>query len=557
MAITLTIAGTTVFYATGSLDIIRRIDGRHTLSCRIFSHDGSYRPAVNAEVIVTEDGTRRFGGNIEDVEESTLGNEPIVNLEYAIFAVGFIALADRRYLSIDFPAQALKLSLETLVNAYLADYGVTYNAASSGPTLPALSYNTMTPAEILNDLCSIAGPLAGPPQAVVWEIDDNKVASTFGVLDSGHAAPFDVTTATAIIGEPRVRPTKTDYANYVIVLFGTGSKALVDTLGTGNGILTTFSLHYFIASHEGYVNVGGTVTDGVITGGVNETLGLSGSGATWIFDPGPRTVTRTSAPTGLILMPYTGNFPSVATATTGAAAADRVDRVYTQEAVFDYDTAVALATSLLQQTSATFKEVSYVIATSGCLPRQTQTITLAKHGISGAHLITEVRITDRVETQLWYEIKALSGTTTAPESWMDTYRLWSKGSAGSAGTVVVVSGSAAPQTYFLGGSAILYVQDPGPTWVAADAVRVTIDTAVRGSLTGTVRCRLRAASGNVTARLRNITDSSTAGTSGVVSSSSWTDADFAVTLTAGSKVYELQVLPSVANTDVAAVGYFE
>jgi hypothetical protein len=185
-----------------------------------------------------------------------------------------------------------------------------------------------------------------------------------------------------------------------------------------------------------------------------------------------------------------------------------------------------------------------------------QTITLPHRDVSGVHLIIRVRIYDRVETQLWYEVTAVSGSSTLPESWMATYQGWGKGGGAASGSSVVVMTSGGAQSFFLGGNASLYVQSTVPDWVPADAVRVTIDTAVRGSLTGTVNARLRASAGNVTARLRNITDGTTVGTSSVVSTTAWTDVSFAVGLTPGSKVYELQVLPSIANTDVAAVGTF-
>jgi hypothetical protein len=93
--------------------------------------------------------------------------------------------------------------------------------------------------------------------------------------------------------------------------------------------------------------------------------------------------------------------------------------------------------------------------------------------------------------------------------------------------------------------------------VAADAVQVMIDTVSHGSTAGLVRARLRAVAGSVTARLFNVTDNVSAGSSAAVTNTAWTAVSFAVTFTPGAKTYELQVLPSLANTDVAAVGYLE
>lgn len=555
----LTIDGDTWYYHVGTLDIVEQTNARNTLSCEVFSFNTSVRPAIGAEIILETAEGRKFGGHINSVEESGIGGESIGSLEFQISAVDYNALADRRYMAEILPSQNVKTTLETVVD-YLAPYGVTLDPAQwDGPILPPITWDLKNISEALNELCAIIGPLVGPPTATMWEIDYDKVFRVFTAIDAGHEAPFNIPGAAGtVIGDVQVRPDKTDYANYVIVLFGTGEKAVIDAVGTGDGILTSWELHYTgLVSHEGYVNVGGSIVGGVITGGTNETLGLAGSGATWTWDAATNTITRSSAPTGALHMPYVATFPQRAIAAgTGIDPEDHVERVYRYEDIFEVDIAQALADSLLLQVMTTFKEVSYVTPISGLRPGMIQTITLPHRDVSGVHLIIRVRIYDRVETQLWYEVTAVSGSSTLPESWMATYQGWGKGGGAASGSSVVVMTSGGAQSFFLGGNASLYVQSTVPDWVPADAVRVTIDTAVRGSLTGTVNARLRASAGNVTARLRNITDGTTVGTSSVVSTTAWTDVSFAVGLTPGSKVYELQVLPSIANTDVAAVGTF-
>lgn len=569
MAITLTIGGTERVYRRGSLEITEQINSRNRLSLVVLSTDGSYRPSLDDEIIIVADGTRIFGGNIDDISEAMIATEygGGTALAYDVGAVDFNALADRRYAAESFPSQQMKTSFLTLDN-YLTAYGVALDAGNvAGPVLPAVSYNTILLTDIFDELAAIATTLTGPPQAVVWEIDYNKVLRFWGVLDSGHAAPFNIVAGDAnVFGDVKVRPSRTDYANYIMVMCGEGAKAVIDFVGTGDGVTTTFHLHYPTFEIGSYVNVGGTLigdaVTGVISGGTNESVGLAGSGATWIWDPPlPNNITRTSAPSvgQKIHMPMTGSFPVRVDADGGAAASARVDRVYVEPEIFDYFIGQAVANAILQQANQTYKEVIYESPTAGCHPGQTQTITIPKHGLSGSHLITEVRIRDYMETRLTYEIKAITGTAAIPESWMSTYQLWGKSGGGAQGGsfISVVSGSLIKPIYFLGGSESLYVQTTSGAWVAADAVRVTIDTSVRGSLLGTVRLRLRAASGTVTARLRNITDSSTAGTSSAIGTTSWTDTSFSVTLAAGIKVYELQLSPSISNVDIAGVGYFE
>jgi hypothetical protein len=92
--------------------------------------------------------------------------------------------------------------------------------------------------------------------------------------------------------------------------------------------------------------------------------------------------------------------------------------------------------------------------------------------------------------------------------------------------------------------------------VPSSGVQQLIDTAIRGTNIGIVRARVKAYAGTVTVRLRNVTDNVTVGTSDV-KTGDWQDADFDVVLTTGSKKYELQVLPSLPDTDVAAIATLE
>jgi len=110
----------------------------------------------------------------------------------------------------------------------------------------------------------------------------------------------------------------------------------------------------------------------------------------------------------------------------------------------------------------------------------------------------------------------------------------------------------------LTGSGLDWQQSSVPTWVAASQIRVVVNTVTRGSLTGVVRIQLAAAAGSVTARLWNRTMSTLAGTSVVCSDTSFGDPSvFPVTFYPGECVYQLEYLPSLANTDVAAIATME
>lgn len=546
--ITLTINGVEVAYHRGTLVIDEVANQRNTLDVEIISTDSSYRPARGAEIIVVEDGIRIYGGLIDTVPESATGNESLQSTSYPITAIDFKSYAGRRFITEEIPSGSLLAAL-TVVVTYLTQYGVTLDGSQvTGPTLPALSYIRRSCQEVLDELSALSN-------GYIWEIDYNKVLRM--VQPGTIPAPFTIVqNDTRVIGDFVVRALDSNTANYIILLAGTGSKDVADFIGTADGVEDTFTLHFNPAFFY-VVNVGGTLVNGWPIGGVNETIGDPIGTGTWYYDPGARTMQRISPPiSGDIYVTMHAQFPVEFVADGSASPGDVIERVYTAESVFDAIVAQALADSYLARDNIQLKEVEYLTLETGLHPSQTQTITDSRRNLSGTHLIRAVRITDEMEIVTLRHVKSVTGTT-LPGSFIETYRQWSGASVAASAGAVVQTFIRQPPSLFLGGSSTLFQQSPTPTWVAADAIRVVINTETRGSSVGLVRVRLRASSGNVTARLQNVTDNITAGTSAVVSSSSWQDESFNVNFTAGEKTYELQLLPSVANVDVAGVGYLE
>lgn len=223
-----------------------------------------------------------------------------------------------------------------------------------------------------------------------------------------------------------------------------------------------------------------------------------------------------------------------------------------------------LADTYLLQHVPTPKVVHYTTRTPGLTVGRTQTINLPLRHINANCLVTEVDMSDGEDPDRFdRRVTALEGSI-YQLGWRNVYQKWS-GSV--TGTVIggMGGGVGGRRVYWLGGSSIEYVQSPGPDWVPSTmgpqgsegAVRVLLDTVALGRTTFTVYLRMRARAGTVTARLRNVSDGVTVGTSAAVGTTTWTSVSFSVTLTAGAKYYELQLLPSLADTDVAAVGYLE
>jgi hypothetical protein len=214
----------------------------------------------------------------------------------------------------------------------------------------------------------------------------------------------------------------------------------------------------------------------------------------------------------------------------------------------------ALGAAYLAQSLPITKRVTYTTQTDGLRPGQLQTITLPFRNLDHTFLITDIDVSDVGPDLLQYAVTAIEGSVYRP-GWRQVLQaaFAGGGSASLAAGVIGTGATARPPVYWLGGSASESVQSSTPDWVPASArgaVRATIDSVARGTLAGLVTARVRADAGSVTVRLRNVSDAITAGTSAAITNTDFQTITFVVALTAGTKEYAIELLPSVANSDV-------
>jgi len=564
--VTVTIEGVAYAYHTGSLEIVEQTNGRNTLRIEVQSLTGAYRPEKNDEIIVTNSGVRIYGGVIEDYEETGIGGESAgPGLQFQISAVDFNSFTDRRFINGTLPAGTMKSQLQ-LIEPFLTPYGVTLDPAqATGPTLGPVTCPFTNITEILNTIASVAAEALG--EAVAYEIDYNKIFRMFSVLDGSHSAPFNITAssaATQVIGDIIIRPSKTDYANAILLPYGEGQQNQIDPVGVGDGVTTEFTLHLIPVTLPATINVGGSNVGGVITGGTDETINDVG-GATWLYDSSDYTVTRTSAP-GVgqaILFQYDAQYPGMISVDDGGPLADRVERLYPKPDIFDTAQAIDIANSWLTKAKLDFKEIEYETPISGAHPGQIQTIVLPKHGISGIHLFTRVRIHDRLESQFRYEVTAFAGSNAVPESWLYTYALWMRGSsassAASVGSVIITGGggSTIKHTAYLGGSRNTSAQKTSPpSWVPVVGWVQWVCPA--GVTSGIVRAEVWAKSPGVSITLRffDIDADAAVDTASPITTTTAAPILFAVSPLVEGNSHRLEVLAS-ETSDVFAIGSIE
>ncbi len=437
MAVVLTIAGSAKTFRRNSLNISATANGRTTASFTVLSTDGSYRPALDAEVIITEGGTRIFGGLVNRPSEKGLLDGASNAIATAVSAVDFNHYPERRAVNETIAAGTLKAALTTLVANYLSVYGVTLDAGQvNGPTLTELKYEYRNLGEALNELSTLTAKYGDP---YVWRIDEFKVLSMFQPTTS--AAPFNIVINDGnVVGDIEVETNRDKYANRIIVKVAPRSEiGRVETF-LGDGATDTVVLSQDMAANQRFV---------VVTpGGFMEPLGDGHpTGATWTIDADNRTLTRLTGP---LPSGYTASvtYDSVQNINATAEDASEIstygpwERVIVVDVVPDDTTAQALADGYLAQALALPKTIKYRTRRTGLKPGQTQTITITRRNLNSTVTITDVVTKELLSRELMRDVTAVTDVT--PQgSWRDTYKLWAGDKSGGT-TGITLPGAAAP-----------------------------------------------------------------------------------------------------------------
>ncbi len=548
MAYVFTVNGSTKALQPG-WSIQESANSRNRFSGRVLSLTGTYRPANDDVVVLTEAGTTIFGGLIDNPQEKGITNNGFgAGIETAISAADFNVYASRVAILSDTTrsSESLKDRL-TWIAGLLSAQSVTIDAGqATGPTLPAATY---TAGQYLVDVLDQTVALANGTGSAswIWEIDYSLVMRA---IEAGTvSAPFNIADGDGhVVGDITVdAPRPSTYGNYIVLLGGTGTRDVSDTF-TGNGSTVTFALTYSLSTSYGYVTVNG----------VFETLG---TGATWTYDSSTNSITRTTAPAvaATVFITNVGQFPKRVISDGGASAANRVVKTYTETAVFDAAVMQALADAYLTRDMDSPRTVHYKLAVTltGVHPGQTLTITSAKRNLSSTHLITDVVISNIGGNIVQRQVTAVTSQllpATLRQQFQQTFA-GSGGGAASASSVTVVTGGtylSSPAT--LGGSDTLYRL--ANSWVRVpNALPYVAPASLAVKIRGTVAAH---SSVNVSVRLRDEVNSVTGASAGPVAATA-TPADYLSA--AGSVVsghtYWLEMESGTSGVEVTAIGHVE
>lgn len=465
MTFDLTIAGVPKEMRSNSLRINRTMNGRSTVSFQVMSLDRTYRPALDAEVILERDSVRLFAGLITVPLEAGLAGGVKVPITSRITASDFNLYADRRAVNETIPAGTLKAAL-LILEPYLAIYGVSLDPSQvDGPTLPELIYKYKRLSDVLNELSTLTAQFG---DQYVWEIDFDKVlrmfqpstvAAPFDLIEDGsdHSIPF-------IVGDLEVERNRETYANRIIVKVPEKTELGRLEHFTGDGSTDTFALEYTLTRFpygviRRYVDPTMVPSGGETFGYTGEVDG-GGNPVQWWYDPDTNEIIRNAGPTeaGFIYeVEFDGTFEGVGIAEDAGEIALRglTEKVIVVEEVPADATAQSLAEGYLAQSLSIQHKIVYKTLQPGLSPGMTQTLTATTRDITGTIILTDVSIQEFGPFELLYLVKAVrADDTNVLRSFRDLYKIWRNdlsagtGSSTSVGTPPVNAPTMGPALPF-------------------------------------------------------------------------------------------------------------
>jgi hypothetical protein len=421
-------------------------NGRTTVSFTLRSKDGTYHPALGAEVLIDEDATRIFGGLVQTVREAGVhvsGGTTQVDIE--VTAIDFNVYAERRFFAGTLAAGTLKSQLQTLI-PLMSAYGVTLHASQvNGPTMPALTYDYANLVDIFNEQAVITAD-AGEP--FVWRTNASKVFRMY--QPSTTAAPFNLVGADLVkaCGDIVVETTRNDYANTIILrAVPKREDGRVETF-VGDGVTTTFTLEYTLIDFP-YGLIHRFESDGITPDG-GETLGIVGTTPVqWEYDPATNQIERLAGPTDATKV-YKFTFNGLFTGTwTAVDAADVTangitEKVISVESIPSDTTGQQMADAELAKRLYPTKRIDYPTWEPGLEVGQSQTITTTTRNLNVAAVISEIYTRDVSWQHLIREVTAFvdAAQTNLGRGWIDTYRIWDGDKTGTGLASVGAGGGA-------------------------------------------------------------------------------------------------------------------
>lgn len=245
MAYTITINGVDRLKCVADKSVVitdEAKDKPSSCSFRFTDRDSLGEPARGAEVIITIDGVRKFGGTILKKQLMQLSPSDMV---YTISCIDYTRELQRRRVVESYENMTDKAIIEDIVSRYCAGLDITTTNVVEGITIQKITFNYMTPAQCIQKICSYSSR--------TWYIDYNKDIHYF--TSGSNPAPFNIDSSTSDVKGLNLTKDETDIRNRVYVRGGTYLSDFVTISYAADGEQTVFNLPE--KPHEFSMTVGG------------------------------------------------------------------------------------------------------------------------------------------------------------------------------------------------------------------------------------------------------------------------------------------------------------
>jgi len=438
--VTMTIDGTDVlsYLQHDSLEIDQAINNRPSLKAALVARDGdSYRAPVNKDVIVTDDGTRVFGGVLYTLHETSVVDYRHRHMD--IDAVGYEVYADKTVINGILASDTLKNQLTAVVQRIQHGMAVDSGQAT-GPTLAAQGFGFSSTRQAIEQLSVISG--------YIYKFDFFKKVKMFSAGSVG--APFALDDTNSTISAMDVQNGIQDYINSVWAQFGSTTQQQVTVTLHGDGSTRLFPLGYVAAAAPTTVTLNGVV----------KTVGIYGTDSHPPYDyfyrqddPAyPYSIIQDASQTALtsgdnLVVTFTAQFPGAVYVEDSAevTAQGPFTLVLSYSDVYDKTVATALAQGELDRRTGITRTITAKTFTAGLEPGMTVNVTCTKRGLSSVDfLITSVKMKHETKkrdgTHLFsYEIEGVEGNR-YQANWTQYFRGLASIGGGSSGGTIAGSG---------------------------------------------------------------------------------------------------------------------
>jgi hypothetical protein len=218
----------------------------------------SYTPALNAEVIVTRNSVRIFGGVITSIEDELVG---VNTIRYRVSCIDYTFFLNRKLVVERYEGVTINAIIADLVTKYAPTFTTT--AVMADIEVASIAFNRITMSDALKKLADLVN--------YQWYVDYNQDIHFFA--SDSEPAPFSISDGNYIRDSLKITKDISQLRNRVLVQGGEvpGTPSTVEL--AGNGVTAEFDTKYKFAERPT-----------VLVDGWAQTVGLDNTDDDGSFD---------------------------------------------------------------------------------------------------------------------------------------------------------------------------------------------------------------------------------------------------------------------------------